>query len=286
MVVNNYPTKVGISVYAFFIGFIAGGIAWYADKMLLRWWLNDVEGYQEWLKGTSPTRLSISLLTAVWFVSVFAIRKKVEALEQQLRHMTDAASLHREAELFKLRQQLQPHFLYNSLNSISALIMIDRDRAQEMIGKLSDFLRHSVRREHRELIPVGEELKYIASYLGIEAARFGDRLKVIYENTLTEEAFIPPFLLQPILENAIKFGLYGRTGDVIIRVHIGLSNSMLIIRIVNPYDPSGNPPAGTGFGLEGIRRRMYLLYGRMDLIETESAGELFTTTLKIPVPHV
>jgi hypothetical protein len=90
----------------------------------------------------------------------------------------------KEAELFKLRQQLQPHFLYNSLNSISALIMISPEKAQEMIGKLSDFLRSSVKREAEDKIPVSEELNYIQSYLAIESIRFGDACRSTFKKTL------------------------------------------------------------------------------------------------------
>jgi len=216
------------------------------------------------------------------------------ALEEQFKTLTDAATLHREAELYKLRQQLQPHFLYNSLNSINALILIQPDKAQEMVGKLSDFLRNSVKREVREQLPVAEELEYIQAYLAIEAVRFGDRLKVIFNKEFTDDAVIPSFLLQPILENAIKFGLYGRTGSVTIDMDIRLESFYLVITITNPFDPQNKPPTGTGFGLEGIRRRLYLLFGRTDLLETKvvhdpeanGENELFTTVLKIPQSNV
>jgi two-component system, LytTR family, sensor kinase len=89
-----------------------------------------------------------------------------------------------------------------------------------------------------------------------------------------------------VLENAIKFGLYGKTGAVTINMHIALQDGMLVIDITNPYDPDGLAHKGTGFGLEGIRRRLYLLYARADLIETKKENELFTTILKIPQTHV
>ena len=214
------------------------------------------------------------------------MRKNISNLDSRFQQQTDASILLKEAELFKLRQQLQPHFLYNSLNSINALINIAPDRAQEMIGKLSDFLRSSVKRESEETLPITEELVYIQSYLAIESVRFGDRLQVHFEKEYTDDAVIPPFLLQPILENAIKFGLYGRTGAVNITMHILLDGPLLTITVVNPYDPNTQPPRGTGFGLEGVKRRLYLLYARTDLLETSSDNENFTTILKIPQHHV
>jgi LytS/YehU family sensor histidine kinase len=155
-----------------------------------------------------------------------------------------------------------------------------------MVGKLSDFLRNSVRREGKEHIPIEDELAYIEAYLAIEAVRFGDRLRLEYDKTHAGSATIPPFLLQPLLENAIKFGLYGITGAVTIKMNISVDANNLIITITNPYDMSSKPLAGTGFGLEGIRRRLYLIYGRTDLLETKPKDDqnhpVFTTTLKIP----
>jgi two-component system, LytTR family, sensor kinase len=285
-VVKAYPTKVGILIYACLIGIACGVLAWYLDKLALGWWFHTDKVYTNWLQRTKLTRLIIALLVNVWLITTAAISQRSSVLEHQFKNMTDAASLHREAELFKLRQQLQPHFLYNSLNSISALILIQPEKAQEMIGKLSDFLRNSVKREAREQIPVDEELEYIEAYLAIEAVRFGDRLQVSYDKRYSDHATIPPFLLQPLLENAIKFGLYGKTGTVKIEMSIELQSGCLIITISNPFDANNRPPSGTGFGLEGIQRRLYLLYARADLLETRHDNEIFTTTLKIPQAHV
>jgi LytS/YehU family sensor histidine kinase len=215
-----------------------------------------------------------------------ALRKNMQALNSRFLQHNDAAELLKEAELFKLRQQLQPHFLYNSLNSINALVMISPDKAQEMIGKLSDFLRGSVKREGEDIISVNEEIVYIESYLAIESVRFGDRLSVSFEKDYSEKATIPPFLFQPILENAIKFGLYGKTGKVQISINIKEEDNTLMLTITNPYDISYMPPKGTGFGLKGVGRRLYLLYARTDLLETSNDGQNFTTILKIPQNHV
>lgn len=282
----NYPTKAGMLVYSLLTGFAVGVVTWYMDKAILSWWYDDNAQYISFLNHSAPVRFLIAVLVSCWIVSFIALQKQTGTLEEEYKNTANAAGLHREAELFKLRQQLQPHFLYNSLNSINALIMIEPDKAQEMIGRLSDFLRNSLKRETREHIPVDEELAYIEAYLAIEAVRFGNRLKVLYDKGYTDDATIPPFLLQPIIENAIKFGLYGKTGGVIIHVHISLENSMLVITITNPYEQNQKPPSGTGFGLDGIQRRLYLLYARHDLLSTKKDDELFTTILKIPQADV
>jgi len=287
IIVRSYPTPVAIVLYAIIIALFFSLVSCVLDFELLRLWLGSKNpDYDNWLVHTLPLRITLYCVVYTWTATYTALNKKTESLEQKLQLQTDATTLLREAELFKLRQQLQPHFLYNSLNSISALIMIQPDKAQEMIGKLSEFLRSSVKREAQDAMPVDEELEYVQSYLAIESIRFGDRLQVEYKKEYTDDATIPPFLLQPVLENAIKFGLYGKTGNVSIHMHIELQTPLLVISITNPFDASMQPSKGTGFGLEGIRRRLYLLYGRADLLETKQDNELFTTILKIPQAYV
>lgn len=286
LAIKAYPTKVAIFGYGLLVAIVAGSATWHIDIWLLKWLIGDNAEYATWLEKSELVRRVIIYLVCGWSATVTALYKRIDTLEKLFRQQSDASVLLREAELFKLRQQLQPHFLYNSLNSISALIMIQPDKAQEMIGKLSDFLRSSVRREAQEKIRIADELTYIEAYLAIEAVRFGDRLQIQYQKDYTDDATIPPFLLQPILENAIKFGLYGKTGTVAIAMHIALQDAYLTITVTNPYDPHMQMPSGTGFGLEGIRRRLFLLYSRTDLLETQQENEIFTTILKIPQSHV
>lgn len=281
LLIRAYPTTAAVTLYALFVALFASGVTALLQYKVLKWWMGDTR-YIAWLYDTLPVRFLVIWIFNTWMATISAFRKNVAALDARFQKQADAATLLKEAELFKLRQQLQPHFLYNSLNSINALIMISPDKAQEMVGKLSDFLRSSVRRENEENIAVADELTYIRSYLAIESIRFGDRLHVAITQTDTDHARIPPFLLQPILENAIKFGLYGNTGKVTISLSISLQVGMLTISVTNPFDADMQPPRGTGFGLTGIRRRLYLLYARNDLLETVAETNQFTTILKIP----
>lgn len=281
LAVYKYPTSAGLSVYAWFIGLAIGYAAWLINLSLLRLFTDNIEE-KNFQKVASWLLLLILLMAHAWVATYTAAKRKMQVLEEQYATISDAATLHREAELFKLRQQLQPHFLYNSLNSIGALILIAPEQAQEMIGKLSEFLRSSVKREGQEFISLSEELSYVASYLAIESVRFGDRLQVHFERLFNTDAAIPPFLLQPLLENAIKFGLYGTNGSVDIYVSITMNDGILKIEIKNPFDVAQQPPAGTGFGLQGIRRRLYLLFARADLLETTRNDGIFITTLYIP----
>ncbi len=194
----------------------------------------------------------------------------------------EAERLAKEAELLKLRHQLQPHFLFNSLNSINALIVAEPKEARKMVQQLSAFLRGTINTDHA-LIDFAKELEHVQLYLEIEKVRFGHRLMV--NLTIDDSALplkLPPLLLQPLMENAIKFGLYGTTEDVLIDVHAKYSGGFLEISISNPIDADVSTQQGTRFGLKAIMRRLYLIYGRDDLLTTHNSENTFVATLKVP----
>ncbi len=279
------PVRRGViqTLIAVAVAAAIGIIGWMADVYLLNHWLGARGAHPwEWVQRTEWARAAVFVAGSVGAALFYPLARRVEEGERRLRHQGDAAALHREAELWKLRQQLQPHFLYNSLNSISALIATSPEKAQTMIGLLSDFLRGSVRREADAWVPVADELQHIQTYLDIEAVRFGDRLQVQVAHSGVDGATMPPFLLQPLLENAVKYGVYGTTGPVCISLRLYREGRMLHVILTNPYDPHGAPAAGTGFGLEGLHRRLLLLFGRTDLLHTGALAGTFTATLRIP----
>jgi two-component system LytT family sensor kinase len=284
-IIRAYPTKVGLPAYAIAAGLVFGIIAGYLHSYLeMLIFLPPHEArYDSWLSISPALRYTVYPALLIIFCLVVAmIREKAETV-RRFNQQQDAATLLRDAELFKLRQQLQPHFLFNSLNAISSLTIMAPDKAAEMVSRLADFLRTAVRQGQRDYVSFAEELSYLESYLRIEAVRFGDRLHIdwsIDENL--EQLRIPPFLLQPLVENAIRYGVYGRTGEVRIAVRAATENGLLSIVIENPFDPAMTPSKGTGFGLTGVRRRLYLLFARQDLLRTESANEVFHTHILIP----
>lgn len=253
-------------------------------KWLLRVALGHNEGYNEMFHYSMPIRFSIAFLImgCVTMISILWYNQK-EQKENEARK-TDAIKLAKEAELFKLRQQLQPHFLFNSLNSINALIGSRPEEARKMVQQLSDFLRGTIKKEETQWVTLQEELQYLQLYLDIEKVRFGNRLATeinIDENT--ELLKLPALLLQPIVENAIKFGLYDTTGETLIRMYASLEENHLVIRVMNPFDPdTSSPREGTGFGLKSVQRRLYLLFARTDLLTTETKDNIFITRVKIP----
>ena len=197
---------------------------------------------------------------------------------------TEAEKLTKEAELFKLRQQLQPHFLFNSLNSISALTGSQPEKARHMIQQLSEFLRGTLKKDEQQWSTLEEEIQYLRLYLDIEKVRFGHRLQT--EIIFSDEVLslkLPALLLQPVVENAIKFGLYDTYGEVLITLNATQENNYLKIVVQNPFDPETSQPLkGTGFGLSSIQRRLFLLFARHDLLKTQKDNEHFITTILIP----
>ena len=182
-----------------------------------------------------------------------------------------------------MRQQLQPHFLFNSLNSLNALIGTRPEEARKMVQQLSDFLRGTIRKEENQFISFAEELENLKLYLEIEKVRFGYRLKT--EMDITEETLkwkMPALLLQPLMENAIKFGLYGTTGEVVISLQAIVADDQLVVTIVNPFDPDMQMAEGTGFGLKSVKRRLYLLFGRNDLMEINKTNNAYVVVFRIP----
>lgn len=239
--------------------------------------------YQHWLFFALPVRFIIGwlIITALGIKTVMWYNMEDQREELSRKEATER--LAREAELYKLRQQLQPHFLFNSLNSINALIALRPQQAREMVLKLSDFLRGTLKREDQQWILLPEELQYLQLYLDIEKVRFGHRLTTeITADDATARMMLPPMLLQPVVENAIKYGLYDTTESITISITAWQTDDMLHIQVQNPFDPELQTHAGTGFGLSSIDRRLYLLFGRKDLLETNANGNIFTTLIKVP----
>ena len=162
--------------------------------------------------------------------------------------------------------------------------MINPREAGVMITKLASFLRGTLKRDDELWVTVEEEMEYIQLYLDIEKVRFSHRLNIevnVAEDTLNLS--LPGTLLQPIVENAIKFGLYNTSAGITIKVDVTLANHVLSLRVQNPFDPEMKAASGTGFGLSAIKRRLYLLFANPHLLQTEiEANNLYITTLKIP----
>ena len=179
-------------------------------KFILNLSLNDptYQDYLPFLANTYWIRLGIAFLLIGCMAVICVLWYTQEEEQENRQRKNDAEKLSRDAELYKLSQQLQPHFLFNSLNSISALIGSNPAQARKMIHQLSDFLRTTLRKEEEQWVKMEEELQSLELYLEIEKVRFGHRLSTsIVKDEKSGQMLIPPMLLQPVVENAIKFGL-------------------------------------------------------------------------------
>ena len=189
----------------------------------------------------------------------------------------------KEAELKTLRSQIRPHFLFNSLNSISALTMSDAAKAQEMVIKLSEFMRYSITQLDEQLIELKDELYHVRLYLDIEKVRFDNKLIIEYD--IDEKCYsykVPALILQPLVENSIKYGVYESTKECKIEISSSCQGKELVLRVKNYFDPDIIQRKGTGTGLQNIRKRLNTLYGRSDLISIEKLEDTFIVELKIP----
>ncbi len=194
-----------------------------------------------------------------------------------------------EAQLEALKMQLHPHFLFNTLNSISALLDEDVEAADEMLTRLGDFLRLTLENSGAQQVTLQEELEFLRCYLEIERVRFHDRLTVSIEIAPeTLDARVPNLILQPIVENAIRHGIVARAAAGRIEIRSGLSNNTLRLQVkdngpgLSSTQDSGGKLRG-GFGLANTRARLEQLYGAAHRLEMSDAVEGgFEVTLEIP----
>lgn len=216
-----------------------------------------------------------------YLASGFEERRAVErrALELQVTA--------RDAELKMLRAQIDPHFLFNSLHSISALTISDPPAARKMCVGLGDFLRATLQVGNRPFITVGEELALIDRYLGIEQVRLGNRLQV--SRSVGDDAssvLVPPLLLHPLVENAITHGiahlLEGGRLSILVK-ETQRTPAYLFLQIVNDADPDRPKRTGTGVGLQNVRRRLSTVYGDTASLTTSDHGESFHVELLVPI---
>ena len=262
---------------------LSGGLVW-GHAQLLDWWFAEESDYLEMLQSSFLYRWLFLGVVIQLLALLAVVTSKLAGQEELSRREAQLLQLSKEAELAQLRQQLQPHFLFNSLNSIHALVLASPQRAREMVLLLSDFLRGTLRSEGQSWISLTDELKYLSMYLDIERVRFGHRLSVdMVVAQEVESHKIPPLLVQPLVENAIKYGLYGTLGEVSIRIRCKKEGNYILVEVQNPFDFQDSGPEGIGFGLSSVERRLFLIFGRTDLLQKSTANGLFEVQLKLPI---
>lgn len=222
--------------------------------------------------------LLYGLAAAVNYLLIESERvRQLETRELQVRLMAQ------DAELRMLRTQVDPHFLFNSLNSISALTSIDPQAARGMINQLAAFFRHSLGLQAGHKVTLAQELELVHHFVAIEQVRFGPRLRFEADVGIgAADCLLPPMLLQPLVENAVKHGVGQMLEPGTIRLHAARSGARLRIRIENDIDPDGQPRPGTGIGLENVRQRLAASYGLEAGAHWTRDGARFRVELVLP----
>jgi sensor histidine kinase YesM len=216
--------------------------------------------------------------------SIYVILQANAVMREREVQLLEAQAVAQTAQLTALRLQLNPHFLFNTLNAISSLIVTGRNRQGEaMLSKLCEFLRTALSADGSGTTSLGDELDMLQTYLDIEAIRFGDRLTVEYD-CVTEllELPVPNFILQPLVENAIKHAVAPTSRPVVIRVGARREGDELIISVSDNGGGIGTT-AGTGVGLANTRRRLEVVYGEAARLETIAHDSGFVAIIRIPV---
>ena len=217
--------------------------------------------------------MAVSYLAAAFAVSRDAERR---GLELQV--------LAREAELRALRAQIDPHFLFNSLQSISALTTADPAAARRMCLLLADFLRDTLALGGRDRIPLARELALARRFLSIEQVRFGQRLTIDIEAGAAEACDVPPLLIQPLVENAVTHGIAHVLEGGAVRIRAERKVASLVLTVDNPCDADRPKGRGTGLGLRNVRERLESVYGHDAFLRTEETGGRFVARVELPQP--
>ena len=267
---------------------VTGGIVvllWlFAGYYALSYLFNLEAEYSRFLDESLPWRFVYLIMIYALLVMVYYLINYYKQLHEKQMQEVELKQTIQQSELNMLKSQINPHFLFNSLNSIHSLIMTDTDKASDMLMELSEFLRYTVRKNQDEQVSLKDEMENIEKYLDIEKIRFGSRLVIEEEiNEACLKIKIPNLILQPVYENAIKHGVNESTDAVTITTKCEPVDSMLKITIGNNYAPGSVARKGKGVGLDNIRKRLKLHYKRADLLEIDKSSFYFTVTFKIPV---
>jgi sensor histidine kinase YesM len=263
---------------------LCGGV-WAALGQL--WWqLLDRSGLVDLgirREGLSALLLGVGVLGYLLAVTAYQVVQAFETTTAATRRALQSEVAQRDAELRALRAQIDPHFLFNSLNSIAGLIGADPAKAREMCQLLADFLRDSLRVGGAGRIPLSREVALAEQYLRVEQVRFGARLRV--ELALapdTDAVAVPALLLQPLVENAVRHGIATCLEGGAIVIAARRAAGHVVISVINPRDPEASR-RGTGLGIDIVRRRLAATFGDDASLSIEPGPESFRAQVTVPV---
>ena len=276
-----------------FASMVVTGIWLELNYLLLFEFANQSKVYYQFFLDTILWRVIIGILIYSVFVIFHYTMLYYESYNEKLERETELKTNIIEAKLRNLRFQINPHFIFNCLNSISSLTISDPAKAREMTILLSDFLRYTLAKSEKRMSKLGDELKNVNLYFEIEKIRFGEKFEYeelvplagnVPDNLLNVE--IPSMILQPLFENAIKHGVYESIDKVMIKLECARTDDFLRISLQNNFDPEIKNTKGEKVGLKNIRERLRLIYELDNLLSVKSEGNIFKAEIFIPLQRI
>ncbi len=260
------------------LGFLCSAAAVWSEL-----YFGGAEGAFHWSSALSNMTGGAFVLVA--WCAIYTGIKQYQALEVEKERLRAAETTAREAQLLALRYQLQPHFLFNTLNAISSLIVGNEPkRATQMISRLGDLLRSTLDEPDAHFVSLADELVVVKEYLSIEEIRFGPRLRVTFDvPSETLVVTVPRFVLQPLVENAIRHGIAHLPKGGTIRLQTKALLEKIEISIENDVDAKRHSATGVaGLGLSNTQERLAQIYGSQASVVSRHEGKVFTVVLRIP----
>ncbi len=264
------------------LGTLLSGIAVYILKSLIIERLIVQNAYEFTFKDAFPSIVSSALLFLIWSLLYFLFHYVSNYKKEEIKNLKWQAAKN-EIELNKLKSQLNPHFIFNSMNSIRALVDESPVNAKNAITQLSNVLRNSLLMGKKKLIPLGDEMKLVNDYLGLEKTRFEERLTIIREINKTSESFlVPPLMIQTLVENGIKHGTSKLPKGGILKIVSEVKSDTLTVVIYNCGVYDENLKTETGFGIVNTKQRLQLIYGDKAQFSIKNIDGMVETQLTIP----
>jgi two-component system, LytTR family, sensor kinase len=276
-------STINILINLAIAGIIIISIWIFSNWFLMQIIQNDKENFNSIFEKIFLFKTGFGIV--IYFISTLSYYLMIyyQNYQENVKRKNELSSMLKDSELSNLKSQINPHFLFNSLNSISYLIYTNPEDAHNSIVKLSEYFRYSLSKGDEQLTTLNDELENIFRYLDIEKIRFTEKMiveKQIDTNCLKHK--IPVMILQPLIENAVKHGVYENTEKTIISIVINDNSDFYSVSISNNFEKNFNKRKGTSTGLKNVSQRLKLMYKRDDLILIKESENKFEVKISFP----